>query len=245
MGVALLVQKKYDETLAVLGRIPKGAEEYVESLARRAAALDGLGRGEESEKLLLDWLGEHGDDEDVALSLADLYEDHGKGRAAVDLLEGMLARKPSQNPRFYFSLGILHDKLKDWSKSAEYMKRSLALAPDDPVVLNYLGYTYADRGVNLDEAEKLIRRALELKPDDAAITDSLGWVYHKQGRKAEAAATLKKAVELSPKDAVIWEHLGDALQAVGDADAARQAYQKAIEIDPALESAKKKLEGPR
>jgi tetratricopeptide (TPR) repeat protein len=241
-GVTLLAQKKYEEALAVLGRIPKGAEEYPDALSRRAAALEGLGKREESVKLLEDWLSEHPDDEEVAVSLADLHDDHGNPRAGVDLLERLLARKPSQNPRFYFALGILYDKLKDWAKSVEYMKRSLALAPDDPVVLNYLGYTYADQGVNLEEAEKLVRRALDLKPDDGAITDSLGWVYYKQGRKADAVAALRKAVELSPKDAVIWEHLGDALRAAGDVKGAREAYRKAVEADPGYEAAKKKLE---
>jgi tetratricopeptide (TPR) repeat protein len=242
LGVALLSQEKHEEALDAFSRIPEGSPEYSDAVVRRAIALEGLGREDEAQGLLEDWLVDHPDDEEVLVALAGLREGEGDYRAAADLLESYLARQSTANARVLFTLGVLYDKLKDWRESAEYMKRSLELEPDDPHALNYLGYTYAEHGVYLDEAERLILRALELKPDDGFITDSLGWVYHKQGRYKEAEETLRKAVERAPDDPVIWEHLGDTLRALGDTQAAREAYEKTLEVSPETESARRKLE---
>ena len=242
LGVSLLAQEKHVEALDAFEKIPKTASEYPDALVRRAIALDSLKRGEEARRLLSEWLAEHTDDEEVNLALAGLQENAGDYRAGVELLEGFLARHKTQNPRIFFTLGVLYDKLKDWRRSAEYMKRSLEVRPNDPHALNYLGYTYAEHGVYLEEAEGFILRALELKPDDGFITDSLGWVYYKQARYAEAAETLRKAVELAPDDPVIWEHLGDALKALGETERAREAYKKTLELAPETDSARRKLE---
>jgi tetratricopeptide (TPR) repeat protein len=242
LGVALLSQEKYEEALAAFSEIPEGAQEYSDSLVRRAIALESLERGAEARALLNDWLAEHPDDEEVTLALAGLLEGDGDYRSAAALLDEHLERQSTENARVLFTLGVLYDKLKDWRKSAEYMKRSLELEPDDPHALNYLGYTYAEHGVYLDEAERLIERALELKPGDGFITDSLGWVYFKQGRYAEAVETLRKAVGRAPEDPVIWEHLGDALRALEDREKAREAYEKALKLSPEADSARRKLE---
>ena len=95
--------------------------------------------------------------------------------------------------------------------------------------MNYLGYTYADLGQNLDEAERLIREALKYKPDDGYITDSLGWVYYKKGRYEDALIYLKKAVQLVPDDPIILEHLGDAYLKLNDKDNALKCYRKSLE----------------
>ena len=109
------------------------------------------------------------------------------------------------------------------------MKKTIALDPEHASALNYLGYTYADLGINLDEAEALIKKALSIKPDDGYITDSLGWVYFKKGQYAEAIEWLKKAALLTPEDPVILEHLGDAYYRVGDTEQAARYYRKALE----------------
>jgi tetratricopeptide (TPR) repeat protein len=242
LGASLQAQERYEAALDAYSRVPEGATEYVDTLVRRALALRALKRAGEGLDLLRGWIEAHPNDEEVALALADFLEDQEDFRGAVKVLEDYLARSETKNPQVFFSLGVLYDKLKDWERSAEYMTRSLDLNPDDPHALNYLGYTYAERGVRLDEAEKLITRALELKPGDGAITDSLGWVYYKQGRFSEAATQLRRAVELLPKDPVIWEHLGDVLKALGETSAAREAYGKAVEFDPESGPARQKLE---
>jgi tetratricopeptide (TPR) repeat protein len=243
LGVSLLAQKEYEEAVAAFDRVPPGAREHSDSLVRKAIALDGLGRKADARVLLEGWLRDNPEDEEVTLALAGLWEGDAEYRRAVELLEAYVRVSDTENARVFFTLGVLHDKLKDWRRSAEYMLRSLELDPDDPHALNYLGYTYAEQGVHLEEAERLILRALELKPGDGFIIDSLGWVYYKQGRFPEAVETLRRAVEAAPEDPVIWEHLGDALTAAGEPEKAAEAYRRALELAPDAESARKKLEG--
>jgi Tfp pilus assembly protein PilF len=111
------------------------------------------------------------------------------------------------------------------------MKSVLALDPKDANALNYIGYTYADLGRNLQEAERLVKSAMEYKPNDGYITDSLGWVYYKQGRYQEALTVLKQAVELVPDDPVILEHLGDTYLKLNQPDKALESYEKALQHD--------------
>ena len=90
------------------------------------------------------------------------------------------------------------------------MKQALKLYPDQPHVLNYLGYSWIDQGINLDEGMRMIRRAVEQRPDDGYIVDSLGWAYFRIGNYDEAVKNLERAVELKPDDPTINDHLGDA-----------------------------------
>ena len=94
--------------------------------------------------------------------------------------------------------------------------------------MNYLGYTYADLGTNLDEAEKLIKEALNYKPDDGYITDSLGWVYYKKGLYEKAVEMLERAVKLVPNDPIILEHLGDAYLKINDSKKALEYYNRSL-----------------
>jgi tetratricopeptide (TPR) repeat protein len=103
------------------------------------------------------------------------------------------------------------------------------LNPDNAEALNYLGYTYADHGIFLEEAEELVSKAARLRPEDGYIVDSLGWVYFKQGRFPEAARELERAGSLVPDDPVILEHLGDAYRQLGQGARALEVYRKALE----------------
>jgi tetratricopeptide (TPR) repeat protein len=241
LGVSRQAQQKHEGALEAFERVPETASHYREALLRKAFALDALERKPEALVLLRGWLRAHPQDEEFALGLAELAQYEADQRAAIEVLEALLSGSGTARAQVYFALGTLHDKLKDWRRGAEYIRRSLELRPDDPHALNYLGYTYAEHGVHLDEAEKLVQQAMELKPGQGFITDSLGWVYYKQGRYAEAAVQLRRAVELSPKDAVIWDHLGDALQAAGRRDEALAAYREAAELDPSYAPAREKL----
>ena len=108
------------------------------------------------------------------------------------------------------------------------MKALIKLNPEHANALNYLGYTYADLGINLDEAERLIKEALKYKPDDGYITDSLGWVYFKKGLFNEALNLLKKAVELVPDDPIMLEHLGDTYLKTNDRVNALKFYKRSL-----------------
>ena len=108
------------------------------------------------------------------------------------------------------------------------MKAVISLDPQNANALNYLGYTYAELGENLDEAERLIKEALQQKPDDGYITDSLGFVYFKKGLFNEALKYFERALSLVPDNSTILEHLGDAYLKIGDNEEALNCYKRSL-----------------
>jgi tetratricopeptide (TPR) repeat protein len=122
------------------------------------------------------------------------------------------------------------------------MRTILQQDPDHADALNFIGYLYADRGIHLEEAERMIKRALELKPGNAYMIDSLGWVYFKTNRLAEAIRHLKEASEALPEDAAILEHLGDAYVRGGQISEALEAYGRAARLNPENAALRKKLD---
>ncbi len=141
---------------------------------------------------------------------------------------------------------MLYGEAKRTDEALEYMHRALALNPDNASALNYIGYTWAEKGVNLDEAERMISRAVELKPDDGYIVDSLGWVHYvrakaltAQGRSSEAqkhldaALThLERADQLTGGDPVVSEHLGDTYLLMDQKRHALDRFEEAIRLEP-------------
>jgi len=131
------------------------------------------------------------------------------------------------------------------------MRRAVELNPKNAAALNYLGYTYAEMGVQLDEAERLIRRALDIEPDDGFYVDSLGWVYYQRGDYPRAVEQLERAVELASEDPTVAEHLGDAYDRGGHPRDALRVYRDALaraKETPQIERLKDKirsLEGRR
>ncbi len=115
---------------------------------------------------------------------------------------------------FYFR-GICYERSHQWPIAEADLKKALELYPDQPLVLNYLGFSWVDQGVHLDEGMDMIRRAVEQRPDDGYIVDSLGWAYFRIGNYDEAVKNLERAVELKPDDPTINDHLGDAYWRVG------------------------------
>ncbi len=181
-------------------------------------------------------------DLDIILYLASFYEDAKEYDKGLQILNSGLGIAP-KNVTLLFRLGVIQDKSGDKPACVATMKNVINLDPDHASALNYLGYTYAEKGINLDEAEKLISRALIQKPDDGFITDSLGWVYYQKGLYKKAVEYLEKAVELTDADPVITEHLGDAYQKEKRLDKALEAYKKAISnAEAPVSDLKKKIE---
>jgi len=138
-------------------------------------------------------------------------------------------REGAANRWTYRLLGAAQlDKMKRWPEARAELELGLKAAPNEPLLLNYLGYNSLERGENLDAAEAMIRRALALRPGDASITDSLGWALYKRGRLPEAIETLQKASVADPAQSEINEHLGDALYQSGRRYEARFAWQAAL-----------------
>jgi tetratricopeptide (TPR) repeat protein len=132
---------------------------------------------------------------------------------------------------FYFR-AICFERAKQWPKAEADFKKALELYPEQPLVLNYLGYSWVDQGVNLDEAFKMLRRAVDLRPTDGYVVDSLGWANFKLGHYEEAAQELEKAIELKPADPVVNDHLGDAYWKVGRKLEAHFQWNHARDMGP-------------
>jgi Flp pilus assembly protein TadD len=133
----------------------------------------------------------------------------------------------------FYSRGIAYERSHEWDKAEADLKHALQLAPDQPAVLNYLGYSWAERGEHLAEARSMIQKAAASRPNDGAIADSLGWVMLRQGQTADAVGTLERAVELEPEDSTINGHLGDAYWAAGRKLEAEYQWRRALTLNPA------------
>lgn len=144
-----------------------------------------------------------------------------------------------QSPRWFvhYTRGISYHRMDEWPDAEADFRAALALRPDHPQVLNYLGYSLVERGEKLDEALEMIETAAAERPDNGAIVDSLGWVYFQLGRYEEAVFHLERAASLEPVDSVINDHLGDAFWAVGRETEARFQWHRALSFDPEADEA--------
>lgn len=165
---------------------------------------------------------------DFYLYLAYLYEETKDYAKALESLNAGIA-VGGENVPLLFRKGIVLDRLNRKDEALEVMQKILTIDKEHAGALNYIGYTYADRGVRLDEAKELIERALEKEPQDGYIIDSMAWVLYRLGHYAKALQVIRKALELVPDDPIILEHYGDILKALDRLLEARQAYEKALE----------------
>lgn len=161
-------------------------------------------------------------------ALASLYRHQGQMKEGRLVLEEALALYPEDNS-LHYEYALFLDRAGLFDQALAAMEKVLAMDPENPYALNYVGYTWADRGENLQEARKYIEQAVALRPDDGFIRDSLGWVYFKLGDDAKAVAELTRALELAA-DPVIFEHLGDVHHKGGRMESALQAYEQALAI---------------
>jgi tetratricopeptide (TPR) repeat protein len=149
------------------------------------------------------------------------------------------------NHLFYFQLGATYERMKQTAEAEKCFLKTLDLAPDFPEALNYLGYMWAERNVNLDEARKLLERAVKVEPKNGAYLDSLGWVYYKLGRLQDALRLIQQAIrETEEPDGTLYDHLGDIYNALNQPEKAREAWRKALTLNSIDDKApvRKKLE---
>jgi len=132
----------------------------------------------------------------------------------------------------FFQRGIAYERLKKWDQAEPNFRKALELNPDQPQVLNYLGYSWIDMNKNLDEGLTMIKKAVDLRPDDGYIIDSLGWAYYRLNRFDDAVGELEKAAEIKAGDATINDHLGDAYWHVGRKLEAVYQWNRALNSQP-------------
>jgi tetratricopeptide (TPR) repeat protein len=172
--------------------------------------------------------------------LATLYEDNKNISESEKVLKEGLSVSPKSLDILY-SLGVLYEKTDRFEEGIRQMKLILELDPDHADSLNFIGYSYAERGIHLREAEEMIKKALTLKPGNAYIIDSLGWVYFKQNKIDQAIKYLKEATSLMPDDAAITEHLGDVYVQTGRFREALDIYKRSLQLNPDKETLQKKI----
>ena len=171
---------------------------------------------------------------ELYLMVASVYEaKEAYDKAIAAIREGL--KLDDRNIDLIFRLGILLDKTGAKDASIEQMQKVLRIDPNHADALNYIGYTYAEQGIRLDEAMALIKKALGIRPESGYIMDSLGWVYYKKGDYDKAIRHLENAVKLTPDDPTINEHLGDAYLKMKDYKNALTYYQKALSLGSPME----------
>ena len=150
-----------------------------------------------------------------------------------------IAKPEKANWLIFYFRGICNERTKNWAGAEADLKKALELFPDQPHVLNYLGYSWVDQGVNLDDGMKMIRRAVDQRPDDGYIVDSLGWAHFRLGNFEEATKHLERAIELKPEDPTINDHLGDCYWKVGRILEAQFQWAHARDLKPDPDELKK------
>ncbi|MDD2901875.1 MAG: tetratricopeptide repeat protein [Syntrophales bacterium] len=179
--------------------------------------------------------------DDIYITLAYFYEDELRyDRAIAALLEGL--KQQPQSEEIHFRLAVLYEKKKKIKESIIHIKKVLEMDPENPDAQNFLGYSYAEAGIHLDEAESLIRAALRAKPESGHIVDSLGWVFYKKGQFKRAVEELERAAKLMPHDGIVAEHLGDAYLKSKRFVEALRTYRRALGLENAnIPELKKKI----
>ncbi len=234
--------KKPAFAIKVYQRMPAESPLKRNSNIQLALNLDGLERTEEAKKLLEKLIAERPDDLEAIMALGTILRGRKQFAECGDVYsKGVDTLKNPQRPNwliFYFR-GICHERSKQWVKAEIDFRRALELFPDQPHVLNYLGYSWIDQGVNLEDGMRMIRRAVEQRPDDGYIVDSLGWAFYRIHNYDEAVKHLERAVELKPEDPTINDHLGDAYWKVGRTLEAQFQWAHARDLKPEPEDLKK------
>jgi len=237
--------KKPGLALKVYQRVPADSPLKRNADIQLATNLDALERTEEAKKVLERLMTERTDDLEAILALGNILRVRKDFTTCADVYSKAvnLVKNP-QRPNwlvFYFR-GICYERSKQWPSAEADFKKALELSPEQAHVLNYLGYSWIDQGVNLDEGMRMIRRAVEQRPDDGYIVDSLGWAHYRLKEYDEAVKHLERAVELKPADPTINDHLGDAYWKTGRTLEAAFQWSHARDLDPEPDELKKIVE---
>jgi tetratricopeptide (TPR) repeat protein len=241
LGAVLLADRleglqKYDEAIAAYRMVPKSSPYW--RLAAVETALDQarLQQTDAAIVTLKDLTAQDPTDVDAWTALGDTYRSASRWKEATDAYDHALALrqdgKPASQWPLYFARAVSEQGVKNNDAAETDLKKALALSPDEPSLLNYLGYTWVDENRNIPEALAMLEKAHALRPTDGYIADSVGWAYFKLGRYPEAAKALETAVELVPGDPTINDHLGDAYWRVGRKLEASFQWNHALAFGP-------------
>lgn len=233
LALLLADQGRVDEALSLIRTVPPNGALAGQARDVQARILTNAKRLNEAYQVAASAAAAPGAESTDYSRLGDVLQAMKRPAQAADAYGRAIALAQAQNLKgeLWTLLLLRANALQDagrWPEAKAALQQGLALAPDQPLLLNFLGYAELEKGENMDSAEAMIRKASELAPDDASITDSLGWALFKRGKVDEAIATLQRAAEKDGDQAEIQEHLGDALYRSGRHLEARYAWSAAL-----------------
>lgn len=240
--------KKFQAANDTYDRIPRGTALQSSIDIRKAFNFNSLDKVDEANALLRSVAKTEPADLRPLEAIGNIMRARKRYDEAVDAYSKAISLVPKLEKRhwaYFYSRGTCLERLKNWPAAEADLQKALSLYPDQPLVLNYLGYSWIDQGLNLTQGLGLIEKAVSLRPDDGYIVDSLGWAYFKMGDFKESVKYLERAVELRPDDPTLNDHLGDALWRVGRINEARFQWDQALSLKPEAEDIdkiKEKLE---
>ena len=218
---------------------------YADAQIQRAQMLFAAGAPEAAIAVLQKQLKQKPNDRDLLISLGDIYRSEqrfAEAEQSYDRAVAQIDEDVARDWHLYFARGMMRERLGDWDMAEIDLQRARRLSNNEPHVLNYLGYSWIDQGLYLDEGLKIIKQAVKEQPKNGAFVDSLGWAHYRLGNFATALKVLERASLLEPTDPVITDHLGDALWRMKREVEARYQWRKALAFDPTQED-RSKIEG--
>jgi tetratricopeptide (TPR) repeat protein len=234
--------KRPELAIKVFERVPAASPLKHNAEIQLALDLDALNRTDEAMTRLRQFIAAKPDDMEAILALANIQRERKQFDGCAETYSeaiNLLPKPEKANWTTFYFRGICYERSKQWAKAEPDFRKALELYPDQPYVLNYLGYSWINQGVHLDEGMSMIKRSVEQKPDDGFIVDSLGWAYYRLGNNGEALKNLERAVELKPDDPTIHDHLGDVYRALNRISDARAQWSRSRELNPDLEDLRK------
>ncbi len=244
LGDLYEAMKKPELANKIYERVPLGSPLQRNAQIQLALNLDTLEKTDEAKASLEKLIAANPADVEAIMALGNVLRGRKQFAECADIYSkgvDTIAKAEKSHWVIYYFRGICLERAKQWAKAEVDLKKSLELFPDQPHVLNYLGYSWIDQGVNLDEGMRMIKRAVEQRADDGYIVDSLGWAYYRLGNMEEAVKQLERAVELKPEDPTINDHLGDAYWRVGRVLEAQFQWSHARDLKPEPEDLEKIL----
>lgn len=249
LGNVLERGKQIEKAIALYDQIPADSPLKASADIQVGLSLESIGKSEEATKRLEAVAAAQPENADAVTALGNVLRNRKKYAEAAEVYTkamGLLKPNDPANWTLLYFRGMCLERAKQWPKAEADLKKALELIPEGlkrerAYVLNYLGYSWVDQNVNVDEAFDMLKRAVALQPRDGSIVDSLGWAYYRLGRYDEAVKELERAIELRPADAVVNDHLGDAYWKTGRKLEANFQWNHARDMNPEPEDLEKIL----